>query len=364
MANYPVKGSKTQRHIAFRLHGKKYEKKLQASKPEADQIEAEWRMKILESERNPNAKSANRFSEIFREYSNDAILHIKATTWNLVRRYQVATLIEYFGDVDCNKLCITSISDFQRARLKAKWRGKATGPKAINNEIRLFRTICNGSRDAGYPIPAIKWRFLPEPGDDYIKVWTGDELQAIYAATRKVWPELLPMLVFLTNTGCRRGEATVAEWNWVDFDRDMITIPCTSYWQPKSNRPRKIPLSTSLRECLLANKRHQTILFPNKDGKHYAQFPKDLFWEILEVAGVDGHPHMFRHTFASNLLKNQPDLYLLSQLLGHSHERITQLYAHLLPDHLARAKNAVDIGPMIVDRNVDQESKIVVSSIG
>jgi hypothetical protein len=42
-----------------------------------------------------------------------------------------------------------------------------------------------------------------------------------------------------------------------------------------------------------------------------------------------------------------PDLFLLAHVLGHSHQRVTELYAHLLPDHLARARNAVNLGPTL-----------------
>ena len=37
-----------------------------------------------------------------------------------------------------------------------------------------------------------------------------------------------------------------------------------------------------------------------------------------------------------------PDLFLLARVLG-QHTRVTRLYSHLLPDHLARARNAVQL---------------------
>jgi len=37
----------------------------------------------------------------------------------------------------------------------------------------------------------------------------------------------------------------------------------------------------------------------------------------------------------------------LAQVLGHSDQRVTELYAHLLPGHLARARNAVNLGPSL-----------------
>lgn len=35
------------------------------------------------------------------------------------------------------------------------------------------------------------------------------------------------------------------------------------------------------------------------------------------------------------------DLFLVSKILGHSHTAITEIYAHLLSDHLDRARDAV-----------------------
>jgi hypothetical protein len=42
-------------------------------------------------------------------------------------------------------------------------------------------------------------------------------------------------------------------------------------------------------------------------------------------------------------LKAQLDIFLLSKVLGHSEARTTKLYSHVLPDHLARARNAVEL---------------------
>jgi hypothetical protein len=42
-----------------------------------------------------------------------------------------------------------------------------------------------------------------------------------------------------------------------------------------------------------------------------------------------------------------PDLFLLARVLGHSDTRVTKLYSHLLPEHLARARNAVRFAPPV-----------------
>jgi hypothetical protein len=45
-----------------------------------------------------------------------------------------------------------------------------------------------------------------------------------------------------------------------------------------------------------------------------------------------------------------PDPHQLAGILGHSQTRVTELYTHLLPGHLDRARNAVNLSatPKIV----------------
>jgi hypothetical protein len=40
-------------------------------------------------------------------------------------------------------------------------------------------------------------------------------------------------------------------------------------------------------------------------------------------------------------------MFLLAQVLGHSHQRVTALYSHLLPGHLLRARDAVNMAPAL-----------------
>ena len=71
----------------------------------------------------------------------------------------------------------------------------------------------------------------------------------------------------------------------------------------------------------------------------------DSWRKVMNEAGLTGGPHQLRHTFASHFLHETRDLKLLAEVMGHSHERVTELYAHLLPGHLDRARNAVNLGP-------------------
>ena len=101
-------------------------------------------------------------------------------------------------------------------------------------------------------------------------------------------------------------------------------------------------MSTELRQVLeRLPRRSERWVFPAATGERWAYWPQLQFDRARRAAGLQGGPHTLRHTFASLFLARCPDLPLLGQLLGHTDSRVTRLYAHLLPDHLERARNVV-----------------------
>jgi integrase len=80
------------------------------------------------------------------------------------------------------------------------------------------------------------------------------------------------------------------------------------------------------------------MLFVNLDGK-YTGKPmtsarlNSLFYQLRDRTGVEAHPHLFRHTFATRMLQaGYMDEYV-QQLLGHKSIATTKdIYSHVLDE--------------------------------
>jgi integrase len=364
MPNYKGRRPGTRRIVIW-SQGKPLEWIIEATKTEGDKFEARKRLEL--EARAGARRTVPRFSKLCEEYALHAEQHLKASTWK-VRVFQLANLIEFFGDKPADAISVPMVDSYKAHRRQCL---ATRGPNAkkkmfvepgtVNAELRVLRTIFSWAETAGYPMPKVKWKRLPIRGEGRARAFTREELERIYSAARRVnSPSLIPLVVFMVNTGCRRGEAIEAQWEWVDLEAGLIRIPSNKYWQPKSGKPRDVPISDVVRAILSGPRQHPTHLFPSIRGVPLRRFPKELWGVVMEAAGLTGGPHQLRHTFASHFLASVPDLPLLGKIMGHSTQKVTELYAHLLPGHLERGRNAVNLGPqtMAVTMAAEKEAEL------
>ena len=336
MPIYPGRRKGTWR-VTVWTGGRQHEETVEG--PRADALEHEARMRLaLGAATRLKQRLAPSFSVFSTaEYSPHALARLGADTWRKVRRYQVATLREFFGDFRLSDLSTALVDRYVADR------SRTIGATSVNNELRVLGTMLRFAREeCGYPVPELRIRKL-RAGARRVRAWTPAEVRRLLSTCSRVDPELVPMLVFLLNTGCRKGEAIAAPWAWVDARRRALCIGPHGSWTPKSKRPREVPLSGALAATLARLPRSTPWIFPNVLGERYRDFPNKRFAAVVVAAKLAGGPHTCRHTFASMFLAAGGSLFDLSAILGHSATRTTELYSHLLPGHLERARNAVNL---------------------
>ncbi len=338
MSNYPGRRKGTRRIVLWRKN-RRHEWIVRGTKADGDAFEARKRLDLSAAEH--ETRVAPRFSRICTEkYRVFAEANLTRETWR-ARSNILATLCLFFGEKRMDSFVEADVE-----RYKAQRRADSKlAPISLNTELQTFRHVFRWAKEQGYPVVLPKIRFAKVPRGRP-RIWTREQVSKLLEETAKRDRELLRMVLFLLNTGCRKGEAIAAEWSWVDLERGMLSIPATAAWRPKSGRAREVTISDACRTVLLGP-RNSRWLFSKGNGSKYDRFPDAMFKEVQTAAGVSGGPHTCRHVFASLFLQKTPDVFLLAKVLGHTSQHTTMMYAHLLPEHLEKSRNAVNIAAPI-----------------
>jgi integrase len=178
---------------------------------------------------------------------------------------------------------------------------------------------------------------------------TDEEVQRVLDACTRLRDRFLLALMF--ETGCRIGQALGLRHEDVDTDRYAITLvprrDNANRARGKHREPKQIPVRRALCD-----------LYVNYLFAEYGELDSDYvfvnlwespvgcamtYWGAMSLvkrlrrrSGVDFHPHLFRHTHATALLRAGVRLEVVSELLTHASARTTdEIYVHMDTDDMA-----------------------------
>ena len=187
----------------------------------------------------------------------------------------------------------------------------------------------------------------PKTGRALPKYLSENEMDKLLAATRlETGPSSVRMTALvelLYATGLRVSELVGLPLAAIARDAQVVLV------RGKGNKERIVPLSDPARGAVAAYLEFRPVfikkgivskfLFPSKAKEgHLTRAGFGLLLKNLAVvAGIEPKrvsPHVLRHSFASHMLAHGADLRTLQQLLGHEDISTTQIYTHVLEEHL------------------------------
>jgi integrase len=141
-------------------------------------------------------------------------------------------------------------------------------------------------------------------------------------------------------SGLRLSEVCNLKWSNIDFENELLKIG-DGIFTTKSKRQRFIPICDSLKTLLLKKLEQSKVgteyIFVKGNGYPFnIDYVSHKFKEAVKKTNLDQkiHFHSLRHSTASVLAKNGVPLFHIKEILGHSDQSTTQIYAHLQADDL------------------------------
>ena len=161
----------------------------------------------------------------------------------------------------------------------------------------------------------------------------------------------LRMIVLVAvTTGMRASEIFGLRWSDVMYNEGLLAVRM----KLKGGKMRYVPMLPELADELrrympkaaddkvrfIANRNDDQIFPPKGDAKGGRRRVEASFEDLLRRAEIeDFRFHDLRHTFASWYMMNGGDLYELAKILGHSNIKMTERYAKLGRQHIARTSS-------------------------
>jgi integrase/recombinase XerD len=144
------------------------------------------------------------------------------------------------------------------------------------------------------------------------------------------------ILELLYGAGLRASELASLTQDRLRFDLGVVGVT------GKGQKDRLVPVGKpamaaiehyldELRPSLAKAEKPTDAVFLSRTG---AAIDRVVVWQIVnrhaKAAGLSHvHPHMLRHSFATDLLAGGADLRVVQELLGHSNVQTTQIYTHV-----------------------------------
>lgn len=137
------------------------------------------------------------------------------------------------------------------------------------------------------------------------------------------------IVAFLASTGCRVGELCKLKRNQVDLNN----LECVVHG--KGNKERTVYMDSVtamlIRNYFQIRKDTSDALFATRDGVQFKEGGiRDLMKRLEARSGVSHvHPHKFRRTFATNMVRRGMPIQTVAKLMGHDKIETTMTYVVL-----------------------------------
>lgn len=230
------------------------------------------------------------------------------------------SLLDHVGDID--------ISDLQFEHVR-KWKeslDKTRSSATVRNYIIKLRVILAHTLKLGLNCLDPDLIAVPKRPEKVPTFLSSGQVSQLINSTRKIKNKAIVSLLY--GSGIRISELCA-------LDRDSIREDGTFTVVGKGGKPRLCftdeRTRTLLQLYIETRADHNQALFLTDHGKRITPGTiQETFKSVRKSAGIECSPHTLRHSFATNLLKNNANMRYVQVMLGHQSLQTTQMYTHVV----------------------------------
>ncbi len=256
------------------------------------------------------------------------------------------------------------IAPVHMEKIKSTMRTEKKAARSIQYALAIVRQAFNHAkrRDLFKGDNPVKKVRIPSEDNRRTRFLSREEADALLKQIKSVSPDVHDQALVSLQTGMRAGEIFSLTWGAVDLDDGYFTLKNT-----KNGKTRVAYMTPQVKEVIRQrqpeNAQPDALVFPGRGGVKIVQVSETFNRAVDKLKLNEGVTdkrdkvvfHTLRHTFASWLVMNGTDLYVVKELLGHSDFKMTSRYAHLGENTLQAAVNG--LGASLIPQVEEQEAE-------
>ena len=287
-----------------------------------------------------------KISEVLEKFIRKEI--VQGSTNATIRHYKshIGFFMKYFGDKDINKVTYEVYEDYilylkTKEKESSGFLGKneKLSGRTIKTYASALKTFLNYAYEEGYLKENVAFKIkMPRYKKKVIQILTLYDINLLINSFDKntfLGARDLLVTALMLDDGLRLSE--VVKLSEIDFNFANNTIKIDG----KGQKERLVPLTEFIKECLLLYKEkyYETFgkeiliddaLIRTQDDESASKNTISLiFRRLRSKLGINIHPHLLRHTFATLFLVNGGDINSLQIILGHTTLTMVLNYLHL-----------------------------------
>lgn len=200
---------------------------------------------------------------------------------------------------------------------------------SVNNYLRSLKVFFR-YLDNEYGLSLAKYIHFAKAPLKEKKIYNKSEIKILLDYLSTTEQPVRDKIIFLLmyDSGLRLSEVVTLRTANIDFDNSIILIT------GKGNKQRYVSIGKTLTDLMRMYKGGKIYFLVTKHGTPITQETVcNMFRRMKNVTGINVHPHLLRHNYATNFMIHQinsgsVDLYQLQMLMGHSDSSTTKIYLH------------------------------------
>jgi site-specific recombinase XerD len=240
------------------------------------------------------------------------------------------------GYVFLKQLGVVQVRDFRNSWTTYSPR---TSGKHIERLKRFFRWCVENRWLEQSPATPLK---SPKAGDTDVIPFSEGEVEKILKACEAYEGPNKTRLIVLTNlmlsTGLAIGDATMMSKNRITKNGHGHSVELR---RAKTETAVSCPIADDLAESVLALDGETPFWTGKSDLEDLTKIWRKIFTKIFEAAGIEGHPHQFRHTCAKRLLVKGVPTGFVATVLGDGEDVVRKHYSKWIPERQAALESAI-----------------------